>query len=195
MKESEVELRTRGIRFGLAGLILAALFVFFAPLIPHHVALNCPVPSYGCPTPGDFGNYNSLGLAVFGWGAAYSFGATTYSPPLVNFVSGGELNSMSPFGALFSMVIPLIVASIGLLAPEIVGFSRAARAGLAGFGAAVLAFSIILLGSTLSPVVPPLALAGLALAYEGGALLLLGLRPASVGLTPPQSKQLSSPPR
>jgi hypothetical protein len=173
---------------------LAALLVFFVPFIPHHVTVSCPVVSYGCPTPGDFGNYNSLGLAIFGWGAAYSFGASTYSPPLLNFASGGELNSMSPFGAPISIVVPLIVASIGLLAPEIVGFSRPARVGLAGFGAAVFAFSIILLGSTLSPLVPPLAIAGLVLAYEGGAILVSGLRPALLGLAPPQVKRAIPPP-
>jgi hypothetical protein len=174
--------------------MLAALFVFFVQFIPHHVTVSCPVVSYGCPTPGDFGNYNSLGLAIFGWGAAYSFGASTYSPPLVNFVSGGELNSMSLFGALISIIVPLIVASIGLLAPEIVGFSRPARVGLAGFGAAVFAFSIILLGSTLSPLVPPLAIAGLVLAYEGGAILVSGLRPALLGLAPPHVKRAIPPP-
>lgn len=185
-------MKTRVIRYGLAGLISAALFVFFVPFIPYHVTVSCPpTGSFGCPTPGDFGNYNSLGLTFFGWGAAYSFGAQTYSPPLVNFVSGGELNSMSPFGALFSIVIPLLVACVGLLAPEIVRFSRPGRVGLAGFGAAVLAFSIILLGSTLFPVVPPLALAGLALTYEGIAILLSGVRPALLGLAPPHREAVT----
>ncbi len=168
----------RILRYGAAALILVALFFFFVPLVPFSAPYLCNNNGWGCGPESPKGfitGFNSLGLQVVHWGASSGgfLGGGDYSPPVITEIAGGPQNTLTAFGALISVVVPLIAACAGLLAPEIVRRSRVTRIGFVVFGAFVFAFSTLMVIS-MTPVV---ALPGLVLVWEGGLIAIYGLRP------------------
>jgi hypothetical protein len=157
---------------------LIALFVFFVPLVPYTTPYRCDANSLGCGPESPRGfitGFNSLGLPLVHWGASSGgfLGGGTYNPPVITDSLGGVSEQLTGFGALIAVVLPLIAACVGLLAPELVRKSRATRIGFIVFGALAFAFSILMVVSLTASI----ALPGLLLIWEGGLIAFYGLRP------------------
>jgi hypothetical protein len=157
-----------------ASVLLGFLFVFFLPITYDARLFACGLGGV-CLT-NDSGLL-SVGYAVFHWGATYSFGYGSPSPLNGYFAPNVtiELTDLSSFGELLFIVFPLLVASLALLAPEIVRISRVARLGFAGFGAFTTMLSAIVLSAAIShPFLPEFVF--LPLAWVGGLIAMYGTR-------------------
>jgi hypothetical protein len=100
------------IRIGMAAALLGFLFVFFVPVVYSSNLTYCQLHFYNAPpgaciAPSNPGGVESIGTALFGSGAAYLF-------------EGGYSVWGTGFGALILVVLPMTIASILLLSPEIV---------------------------------------------------------------------------
>jgi hypothetical protein len=108
------------------------------------------------------------------WGASSGggLGGGTYYPPDITDTLGGVSEQLTAWGAFISVVVPLITACLGLLAPEMIRRSWAMRIGFVAFGASILALSILLVISMTLAIAFP----GLVLVWEAGAMVFDGLR-------------------
>jgi len=157
---------------------LVALFIFFVPLVPYSIPYRCNNNGFGCGPESPKGfitGFNSLGLQIVNWGASSGgfLGGGAYNPPVITDAFGGVWEQVTGFAALISVVVPLIAACVGLLARELVRRSRATRIGFIVFGAFAFTLSILMVIS----MHPSIALPGLVLLWEGGAIAFYGLRP------------------
>jgi hypothetical protein len=178
-----------GPRIALSLGLFALLFVFFIPIIYDPTMFRCTNGAFLCLT--NPSGWKSLGFWLFHWGGAYSPGGAG-DPQLMGyaFLPGdyfrvpGWLNGppwnggqMTAFGVVFSVAVPAFVAAIGLMGPEIIRRSRAARAGFTAFGAFVFALAALMYVSMISQGFHPLvALLGEALGAMGGVMVLFGLQ-------------------
>jgi hypothetical protein len=174
-------------RIGSALALLGFLFVFFVPVIYDATMFQCsnpqlavePFSGYTCLT--NPSGLKSIGYALFHWGAGYSFGGGG-DPQLsgYTFLPDGYFpmpdgSRLSTFGVLLFLALPMTVAGLGLLGPEIVKKSKVTRAGFVIFGAFVFALAA-LVALFSSPFNLGLALLfGGVLAPIGGVMVLYGL--------------------
>jgi len=105
-----------------------------------------------------------LGYWFLNWGATYSFELGYFAPPVGN---------LSSFGVLITYAFPLLVASVGLLGPEIVRISRVTRSAFAAFGAFVFAMSILFVFSGTGSLV----MLAIVLLPGGGVMFAYGVNP------------------
>lgn len=96
----------RYLRWGAAASTLAALFFYFVPVVPATV-FRC---SLGLLCLTNNGGLESLGYLVFHWGAFYSYEEGYFSPIASN---------VTAFGISFFVVLPFVLVSMLLMAPEI----------------------------------------------------------------------------
>lgn len=174
----------RLLRIGIAGGLAGFLFAFFVPFLPftHHFPTYTFSGCYfGCPpfpSGGAYTVYESIGYHLTGWGSVYSSWLSGYVTPTVTYSLGGLDNTLSAFGFLLLFVFPAVVACVGLLAPEMVGFSRISRIGFVAFGGFTLIFSVLLLVSVVGQTVTtfPFVALGIVLCAAGGLMVQYGLR-------------------
>ena len=157
------------LRLGIVGAFLGFLFFFFVPVMYDAALFACRnLCATSLTNPAGL---KSLGYWVFNWGATYGFDGASYTGPIVA--------NTTTFSDLFTVVFPLAVASVCLMAPEIVEISRTARASFVSFGVFTLGFSLLLgLNGALPPHLLPLMVVGACLAPVGGAIAVYGLRPS-----------------
>jgi len=169
-------LRLKHLRLGAAIAILSFLLVLFVPIVYDARLFACQFPQAACLT--NPSGLNSLGNWLFHWGATFSL-ETGWPGPTFGY-SAPAVGSLTSFGVLLFFALPLVAASIGLLAPEVIRESRARRVGLTVFGAFVFVFSVFLLVSTIPAIAslgPAIGLSCLILIWEGGAMAFYGIRP------------------
>ena len=186
----------RLVRVGIACVLAGFLLVFFLPVLPFTNAVNCNIPPGALypsvclnPSGAFYSGYQSIGHLLTRWGSVYSswyadsqnFGG--YVSPAVSYGLGIEVTFLSTLGFLLLFVFPAIVACVGLLAPEMVGFSRVSRIGFVAFGALTFIFSALLLASTLGQLVSswPFLIVGVVLCPAGALMVSYGLRIWSLG--------------
>jgi hypothetical protein len=99
------------------------------------------------PSGGTYSGYNSIGYLLTGWGAGYSGWQGGYLPPAITYEMGGQLTTMTAFGALIGVILPIAIACVGLFAPEIVKLSRSSRASFSVFGAFVFVLWSLVIAS------------------------------------------------
>jgi hypothetical protein len=172
-------LNFRSLRFGAAALLFGFLLVFFVPMVYDSTMFQCSGPGFVCLT--NQAGLKSIGYTLFHWGAAFSFGGAG-DPQLsgYSFLPDGYFampdgGSLTAFGVLMLLALPVAVADIGLIAPELARKSRATRIGLAAFGAFILSLSILMFVSVASegPNLEMLALAGF-LGFVGANMVFYG---------------------
>ena len=125
----------------------------------------------------------SIGYTLVNWGGVYSFGGAFqqlwgYAVLPEGFFTLPDGSQLSTFGVLLSVALPIAVAGVGFLGPEIVKKSRVTRAGFTAFGAFILALSVLLLISMLTEGLSLLPIVlGIILFPVGTVMVLYGLRP------------------
>jgi len=169
------------IRIGLAAFLLAILFVLFVPVVYSSNVSGCLPPPMivgnwtgpgGCATMPNAAGLASIGAALFGWGAVYGFEAG-YSASLP------WAGTFTTLGVLMLVALPLVVASVGCMAPEIVKKSVVTRAGLEAFGGIIFMLSALVFTSMLSYSFNSyLAVYGAYLFSAGSLMFIYGVRPA-----------------
>lgn len=101
-------MRLRPFRFVLAGIPILTLLVFFIPWIPA-VVFPCAYNGLVCLT--NPNGLQSIGVWAFHWGAFFSFEEGYFSP---------LVSSLTTFGVVLFVVVPLAAVSVVLLSPEVV---------------------------------------------------------------------------
>jgi hypothetical protein len=169
-------LRPSQLRLGAALALLGFLIFFFVPIVYDPRLFACAGWG-GCLT--NAAGLKSLGYWLFNWGGAYSFASGLGNSGQPGGYFAPPIGDLSTYGVLLYAAFPLVAAFIGLLAPEIMGMSRAARIGFIVFGGFVLVFSAFLLVSTMPAIAslgPGVGWTCLGLIWEGGAMAFYGLQ-------------------
>jgi len=171
-------LNAKFLRIGSGAALLGFLFVFFVPVINDATMFQCSNPQLACLS--NPSGLKSIGYALVHWGGAYSFGGGgdpqlsgyTFLPD--GYFTMPDGSRLSAFGVLLFLALPIMVAGLGLLGPEIVK-SKVTKVGFVVFGAFIFALSaLVALFST--PFNLGLALLfGGVLAPIGGLIVLYGL--------------------
>ena len=169
------------LRIGSGLVLLGFLLVFFVPVIYDATMFQCTNPAFGCLS--NPAGLKSIGYSLFHWGGAYSFGGGgdpqlsgyTFLPEGYFAMPMPDGSSLSTFGVLLFLALPIAIGGLGLLGSEIVKKSKVTRAGFIIFGAFVFALAaLVALFST--PFNLGLALLfGGVLAPIGGLMVLYGL--------------------
>lgn len=157
--------------------MIGLMFLFLLPFVPFTTTINCEVPpGVAVPSPCLFSTkpsytgYESVGYLLIGRGA-------TYSDSLGGYVTS-QVGNLTAFGVLLTVVLPLVLACVGLLAPELVKRSQMSRAGLIFLGAFLAILESLSLFSMVSGgFYPPLGVLGIALLVMGVAMVIYGMHP------------------
>jgi len=167
----------RSLRIGLVLGMVGFLLLFFLPVIPFTktIQISCVFSCPAVPTGGSYSGYNSVGYLFTGWGASYSGWLGGYTPPAISLVSSDGPTTLTAFGAFIAVVLPIIVISAGLLAPQIVGRSRAAKAGFVAFSGFISFFSLAELLFSRGTLIPLIYSEALASVLLGGVMVTYGL--------------------
>ena len=175
---SEAIMRTRTIRLGA---LLGILLVFFLPILPlQPPATICPF-TYCIGILPSFQGYQSLGFFLIGLGAVYG----GYTPQALSYGFESEwVSTPSIVGVLLWDFLPIAVACIWLLAPEVVRFSKVSRSGFGGFGAALFLLADLMLISMLQQdaFVLPFALTGVFFGASGILMVMFAMHTWPLGL-------------
>jgi hypothetical protein len=165
------------LRMGLVLGMVGFLLLFLLPLVPFTktVQVSCVFSCPAVPLGDSYSGYNSIGYLLTGWGASYSGWLGGYAPPAISLVSSQGPITLTAFGALIAVVFPIAVVSVGLLAPQIVGRSRAARAGFVAFSAFISFFSLAELLFSSGAVIALIFSEALAFVLLGGLMVTYGL--------------------
>jgi len=168
-------LRLSQLRVGAALALLGFLIFFFVPMVYDPKLFAC-YGWGGCMT--NAAGLKSLGYWLFNWGGTYSFASGLGNSGQPGGYFAPPIGNLSTYGVLLYAAFPLVATFVGLLAPEIMGRSKAARISFIVFGGFVLVFSAFLLVSTM----PAIASLGsgvgwtcLGLIWEGGMMAFYGL--------------------
>ena len=121
----------RALRIGAALALLGFLIFFFVPLVYDPKLFAC-YGWGGCLT--NAAGLKSLGYWLFNWGGTYSFASGQGNSAQPGAYFAPPIGDLSTYGVLLYAAFPLVAAFIGLLAPEIMERSRAARIGFIAFG-------------------------------------------------------------
>lgn len=158
---------------GMAGF----LAFFFLPLIPFAKTLHfsCVFSCPPSPPGGSFSGYDSIGYLLTGWGASYSAWLGGYLPPAISLSSSQGPITLTAFGALVAVVLPIAVVSVGVLAPQIVRRSNAARVAFVTVSACISFFSLAELLFSRGALIPLVESEALALVLLGGVMATYGL--------------------
>lgn len=153
-----------------ASVLLGLLFVFFLPIVYNSSMFQCGA---GTVCLSNRSGLQSIGYALFNWGAIYSFGYGASSP--MNGYFAPSLDGLTSWAVLLIVVFPVTVATVTLLAPEIVRISRVARFGLVAFGAFVAILSGL---AVVTPAPQPslIEIIFLPLIWAGGLIVVYGAR-------------------
>jgi len=148
--------------------LVGFLFVFFVPVVYDATFIQCS-DAFACPS--NLAGLQSIGVALFGWGAVYGF-AWGYSASMVYW------GSLTTLGVLLFLALPTGVAAVCCVAPEIVKKSLVSRIGFTLFGGFAFALSVLVFASMLGEGFS-LALAALAviLFSFGSTMVIYGVRP------------------
>lgn len=111
-------------RRATAAFLLSFLFVFFAPIVRYKILNDCAALP-GClhltsPHVAYFTGYNSIGLAVFKWGASWSNFLSYYSPPRIAINMSGSTSLLTASGALLFVLLPLSLLALAFISPDII---------------------------------------------------------------------------
>ena len=180
----------RGLRVGIGVLAVAFMVVFFLPLIPFStpVHVSCSFSCPGLPPPGSVNSgYNSIGYLVTGWGAVYSGWQGGYLPPTISYELSGELTTLTAFGALLAVVLPIVVCCVGLFSREIVKLSRVSRISFTVFGAFVFAFWSLIVATEQPFLNPVFLLEGIWMIPVGAMMVAYGMGRWTFGVPNAQS--------
>jgi hypothetical protein len=115
------------IRIGMAVILLGFLFVFFVPVVYSSNLTDCKMPVYSGISPGSClvlsnpAGLKAIATALFGWGATYGFGEG-YSASV-----GWGTESLTTLGVLIFVVLPMTIASMLILSPEIIRVGASIR--------------------------------------------------------------------
>jgi len=162
------------IRIGAAAVLLGILFVFFVPVVYSSNLYADQMYAGSVTAPSNPAGLNSIWAAIFGLGAVCGFeeGYSASIPYL-------GLGSLTTSGLLLLVVLPMLVATVGCMAPEIVKKSLATRIGFAVFGGGVFTLSVLVFASMLGNTFNSLfATYGVVLFSEGSLMVIYGIRPA-----------------
>ena len=174
-------MRSGNVRLGLVVFLVGFLFVFFLPLLPftHVVTPACSPPGQGgmswctdMPFGGSYSGYQSIGHFLAGWGATYADWLGGYVPPAISYDLGGGYSTLTALSVTFSVMLPIAIACVWLLAPEIVKTSKILRMGFGVFGAALFALADLMLISMVQQASFPW-LIGLTGAFFGASGVLM----------------------
>ena len=169
-------MRSRTVRLGA---LLGILLVFFLPILPY----SQPVPTCLtiCELPPALQGYQSLGFFLTGLGAVY----WGYAPQAMSYGFASDwVSAPSTAGVLLWDVLPIAVACVWLLAPEVVRFSRVSRAGFGTFGAALFMLADLMLISMLQQAafVLPFALIGVFFGASGILMVMFAMHTWPLGM-------------
>ena len=175
-------LNSRCLRIGVSIFLAGFLFVVFVPVIYDATMFQCTSPAFACLS--NPSGLKSIGYALLHWGGAYSLGGGgssqlggyTFLPD--GYFALPDGSRLTTGGVLLFVAFPMVVASIGLVAPEIVKKSLAARIAFTFFGGIVLALSLLMVVSILSEGFNSILAAFAVVLFPLGSLMVIyGLRP------------------
>ena len=167
----------RTARISAAVVLFCFLVVFFIPFVYNATLFQCTNGNELCLI--NPSGLESAGYVLFHWGAVYSFGGAG-DPQLHGYDFYPGFAMLTAFGVLLFVAFPIAAAGIGLMAPEIVRKSIAARIGFIMTMGLTLAFSGLLYASILGSVQNfdlQLAIPTLVLIPTAFLLVLYGIRP------------------
>jgi len=136
---------SRTIRLGVFLGLVGFLLVFFLPVLPYTQPPGRPCAGICIGVFPVIPGYQSLGFYTTGWGAISGSWLAGYQPPAVTYDSGDGFSTLTASGVFLAVVLPTVVASIWLLGPELVRFSKISRIGFGVFGAAIFGLADLML--------------------------------------------------
>ena len=172
-------MRSRTVRLGA---LLGLLLVFFLPVLPYsQPGLSCGTSTYCFGAFPSYQGYQSVGFFLTGLGAVYG----GYTPQAMSYVIESEwVSALNIVGVTLWVILPVVVACIWLLAPELARFSKISRAGFGVFGAGLFGLADLMLISMLQwdAFVLPFALTGMFFGASGILMAMYAMHTWPLGV-------------